>query len=82
MLLPAREIARFASISFPLLPDVMEEPGTHVNPLAWHLRYMRQNFETTVLEVVLPGDLPAPDAPDSQFNAAPAGAMPGEAPAL
>jgi 4-amino-4-deoxy-L-arabinose transferase-like glycosyltransferase len=71
MLLPAREIAKFASISYPLLPDIMEEPGTHVNPLAWHLRYIRQNFETAVLEVVLPGDIPAappagetsPDAP-------------------
>lgn len=60
MLLPAKELQRFAYVSYPLFPDTMEEPGTHVNPLAWHLRYMRQNFETTVLEVVLPGEGPAP----------------------
>jgi 4-amino-4-deoxy-L-arabinose transferase-like glycosyltransferase len=61
MLLPARELERFAYISYPLLPDIMEEPVTHVNPLAWHLRYFRQNFETTVFEVVVPGSAPAPE---------------------
>lgn len=79
MLLPAKELQRFAYISYPLFPDLMEEPGTHVNPLAWHLRYMRQNFETTVLEVVLPGegpagdkDEPAPASGTEDFSAGPA----------
>lgn len=79
MLLPAKELKTFAYISYPLLPDIMEEPGTHVNPLAWHLRYIRQNFETAVLEVVIPGDLP--EQGEAEGASADAGASAaGEAP--
>ncbi len=36
----------FESWLVPLLPDIMEEPITHQNPLAWLLRYRRQDFAT------------------------------------
>ena len=36
----------------PLLPDIMERPGTHQNPMAWMLRYRKQHFRTTIHEVV------------------------------
>lgn len=53
--LPARVVRKpFARFARPLLPDIMQEPGTHPNPLAWHFRYQRQYFETTVLEVLSP----------------------------
>ena len=35
----------------PLLPDIMEEPLTHQNPLAWLLRYQRQQFSTFLFVV-------------------------------
>lgn len=80
MLLPAKELKTFAYISYPLLPDIMEEPGTHVNPLAWHLRYIRQNFETSVLEVVIPGDAPQAPPAGGESPGAEAGAAPDQAP--
>ena len=50
--LPARMLHRpFGRFAWPLLPDIMQEPGTAQNPLGWYLRYQRQYFETTVLEV-------------------------------
>ncbi|MBN1867716.1 glycosyltransferase family 39 protein [Candidatus Sumerlaeota bacterium] len=42
---------RFVSRLVPLLPDIMEEPLTHQNPLAWLLRYRSQYFETMLLVV-------------------------------
>ncbi len=38
-------------VTYPLLPDIMEEPLTHTNPLWWYLRYQPQRFETTVLRI-------------------------------
>lgn len=43
--------ALFESTLVPLLPDIMEEPGTHQNPLAWLLRYVPQHFQTEVFVV-------------------------------
>lgn len=51
---PTTEVQQFAYVSYPLLPDIMEEPETHVNPLAFHLRYFRQNFQTSVIVVGVP----------------------------
>lgn len=78
MLMPAKKLQSFAYISYPLLPDIMEEPVTHVNPLAWYLRYMRQNFETTVFQVVAPGTPPEPQpaAAAEEETPAPAGGGP------
>lgn len=36
----------FESRLVPLLPDIMEQPLTHQNPLAWLLRYRTQYFRT------------------------------------
>ena len=36
----------FESRLVPLFPDIMAEPGTHQNPLAWGLRYQPQEFQT------------------------------------
>jgi hypothetical protein len=36
----------FESSIVPLLPDIMQEGGTHQNPLAWALRYQTQRFQT------------------------------------
>jgi hypothetical protein len=36
----------FESRIVPLFPDIMQEPGTHQNPLAWTLRYQPQRFQT------------------------------------
>lgn len=41
----------FSHVSVPLLPDIMQEPLTHTNPLAWYLRYVPQSFQTTILKV-------------------------------
>ena len=41
----------FTSWLVPLLPDIMEEPLTHQNPLAWLLRYRRQDFRTELFVV-------------------------------
>jgi hypothetical protein len=41
----------FESWLVPLLPDIMEEPLTHQNPLAWLLRYKTQQFRTEVFRV-------------------------------
>ncbi len=49
---PAKEVKTFAYASLPLLPDIMMEPFTHTNPLAWYLRYRTQLFETSVLRVL------------------------------
>ena len=41
----------FGAWIIPLLPDIMEEPGTHQNPAAWFFRYRRQEFETVILQI-------------------------------
>ena len=41
----------FQASIVPLLPDIMEEPLTHQNPLAWLLRYQRQQFSTLLFVV-------------------------------
>jgi len=41
----------FESSLVPLLPDIMQEPWSHQNPLAWGLRYQRQNFATRLYRV-------------------------------
>ncbi|MFP4379128.1 MAG: ArnT family glycosyltransferase [Candidatus Sumerlaeia bacterium] len=38
--------AVFRATLVPLLPDIMQEPGTHQNPMAWFFRYQPQRFET------------------------------------
>lgn len=56
LLYPANKIAHFTYSAFPILPDIMQEPLTHQNPLAPLLRYRRQIFATTILQVVEFGD--------------------------
>ena len=41
----------FESSIVPLLPDIMEVPGTHQNPLAWFFRYQPQHFQTRLFLV-------------------------------
>jgi 4-amino-4-deoxy-L-arabinose transferase-like glycosyltransferase len=41
----------FESRIVPLFPDIMQEPGTHQNPLAWGLRYQPQEFQTRLYVV-------------------------------
>lgn len=41
----------FSARLIPLLPDIMQEPGTHQNPLAWGLRYQPQYFRTLLFLV-------------------------------
>ena len=41
----------FESRIVPLLPDIMEVPGTHPNPLAWFYRYQPQTFRTIVFRI-------------------------------
>jgi hypothetical protein len=43
--------AVFESSLVPLLPDIMQEPGSHQNPLAWAMRYQRQDFRTLLFRV-------------------------------
>ncbi len=45
-------LKRFESKIIPLLPEIMEEPGTHQNPAAWIFRYRQQKFETVVYEII------------------------------
>lgn len=47
-----REIARFEADIIPLLPDVMEEPLSHQNPLAWVFRYQPQTTLTFVYRII------------------------------
>lgn len=47
-----KKIASFEASLVPLLPDIMEEPGTHQNPAAWVFRYIPQHFETSVFAVI------------------------------
>ncbi len=49
---PAREVAKFAYVGHALFPDIMSETFAHTNTLAFPLRYQRQDFETTILQVV------------------------------
>jgi hypothetical protein len=67
---PVRVVKRFGRYAVPLLPDIMEEPFSHQNPLALALRYRPQYFETAVLEVTGPAtsatqtlDMGAPQLP-------------------
>jgi len=41
----------FVSSLLPLFPDIMVQPGTEQNPLAWHYRYQWQTWETRVFRV-------------------------------
>lgn len=59
---PAKQVEKFSYSTFPLLPDIMEEPLTHTNPLAWYLRYRRQTYETIILKVAPIGEAPAEPA--------------------
>ena len=45
------ELKRFHASIVPLLPDVMEEPVSHQNPLAWFLRYQKQRFYTVIYQI-------------------------------
>jgi len=47
----ARLIARFESTLVPLLPDIMQEPFTHQNPLALTFRYTPQHFRTEIYQI-------------------------------
>jgi hypothetical protein len=38
----------FRSQLTPLLPDIMRDPISHQNPMAWFLRYQTQHFETSL----------------------------------
>ena len=58
---PSRVIERFGRESWPLLPDLLDEPFAMQNPLSWYLRYNRQYFETAVVEI-----LPRDDQPDTR----------------
>lgn len=46
------ELGVFNHNAYPLMPDIMEDPMTHQNPLAMYLRYKRQRFETTVYKIL------------------------------
>lgn len=63
---PVAELGRFAYVSLPLFPDIMEETITHTNPLAFIFRYRLQRFESVVYKVVdedaAPRPLPAAPA--------------------
>jgi 4-amino-4-deoxy-L-arabinose transferase-like glycosyltransferase len=45
------EIAWFEAVTVPLLPDIMENPDTHTNPVAWFYRYAPQRFRTVILRI-------------------------------
>jgi hypothetical protein len=45
------EEAWFEARLVPLLPDIMENPDTHQNPVAWFYRYYPQRFRTVVLRI-------------------------------
>ncbi|MCD6385031.1 hypothetical protein J7M23_04560, partial [Candidatus Sumerlaeota bacterium] len=47
-----QEIGRFEASIIPLLPDVMEEPISHQNPLAWVLRYRPQTTATFIYRII------------------------------
>ncbi len=49
------KIAQFEATIIPLLPDIMEEPISHQNPLAWIFRYHPQHTTTTIYTVENPG---------------------------
>lgn len=72
---PAREVAKFAYVSHALFPDIMSETFAHTNTLAFPLRYQRQDFETTILQVVPFGTIS-----DSAEDAEPAEPAPASTP--
>jgi 4-amino-4-deoxy-L-arabinose transferase-like glycosyltransferase len=45
------EVKMFRSSLTPILPDIMEAPGTHPNPAWWLFRYTRQDFVTVILRI-------------------------------
>ena len=47
----AQRLALFESEITPLLPDIMQEPQTHQNPLALTFRYTPQKFRTEVYRI-------------------------------
>lgn len=49
-----REVCSFEASILPLLPDVMAEPLSHQNPLAWALRYQPQTTITTIYQIEAP----------------------------
>lgn len=48
-----QHVIEFRSDLVPLLTDIMEEPGTHQNPLAFVFRYNRQSFKTVIYKITL-----------------------------
>jgi len=79
---PAQLAQVFRYSTFPLLPDIMEEPMlTHTNPLSWYLRYHRQYFQTAVLKVVTFEEADKADQKRKPSQAQPAAApLLGESP--
>lgn len=69
---PARSVFKHAYSAYPLLPDLMADTRYHTNPLAWYLRYERQDFRTEVFKVIDFSEAPEDPA------AAPAGEAPAE----
>lgn len=45
------ELKRSYTSIVPLLPDVMQEPVSHQNPLAWFFRYQKQRFYTVIYQI-------------------------------
>ncbi len=45
------ELKRCYASIVPLLPDVMQEPVSHQNPLAWFFRYHKQRFYTVIYQI-------------------------------
>ena len=50
----ARLIAHFESTLVPFLPDIMQEPFSHQNPLALTFRYTPQYFRTEIYQIPKP----------------------------
>jgi hypothetical protein len=46
------ELASFEATIIPLLPDIMEDPISHQNPLAWIFRYRPQLTRTSVIKIL------------------------------
>lgn len=64
----AVEVEVYGNAIYPLMDDIMQEPMTHVNPLARHLRYFRQDFETSILLVRAADDAGQPSAPSMDLT--------------
>jgi len=47
----AKSVLTFDSFLVPLLPDIMQEPMSHQNPLALTFRYTPQKFRTEIFRI-------------------------------